>query len=148
MHESPILEWYGRVFHQESTFYTLFSTKFEVPFTRHIYPQAKLFIPQCAFVSASVHHARLTRMHIVRPTVRHTITLESINLARFTFLDPGNLFLRNKSYWIQEGPSKSVQVSSCGHNYANTQGITFGLIIFCQFGNEQSIIKPFRLDSH
>ena len=38
----------------------------------------------------------------------------SINLARFTFLDPGSLFLRNKSYWIHEGPSKSVQVSSCG----------------------------------
>ena len=34
----------------------------------------------------------------------------SINLARFTFLGPGSLFLRNKSYWIHEGPSKSVQV--------------------------------------
>ena len=38
----------------------------------------------------------------------------SINLTRFTSLDPGSLFLRNKSYWIHEGPSKSVQVSSCG----------------------------------
>ena len=41
----------------------------------------------------------------------------SINLARFTFLDPGSLLLRNKSYWIHEGPSKSVQVSSCGNLY-------------------------------
>ena len=38
----------------------------------------------------------------------------SINLARFTFLDPGSLFLRNKSYLIHKGSSKSVQVSSCG----------------------------------
>ena len=42
------------------------------------------------------------------------ISCRSINLTRFTFLDPGSLFLRNKSYWIHEGPSKSVQVSSCG----------------------------------
>ena len=41
-------------------------------------------------------------------------TARSINLTRFTFLDPGSLSLRNKSYLIHEGPSKSVQVSSCG----------------------------------
>ena len=40
----------------------------------------------------------------------------SINLTRFTFLGPGSLFLRNKLYWIHEGPSKSVQVSSCSWN--------------------------------
>ena len=39
----------------------------------------------------------------------------SMNLTRFTFLDPGSLFLRNKSNWIHEGPSKSVQVLSCGY---------------------------------
>ena len=38
----------------------------------------------------------------------------SINLARFTFLDPGSLFVGSKSYWIHEGLSKYVQVSSCG----------------------------------
>ena len=42
----------------------------------------------------------------------------SINLTRFTFLDPGSLFLWNKSYWIHEGPSKSVQVLSGGSAHA------------------------------
>ena len=36
------------------------------------------------------------------------IGAQSINLTRFTFLDPGSFI------WIHEGPSKSVQVSSCG----------------------------------
>lgn len=40
------------------------------------------------------------------------ILARSKNLTRFTFLDPGSLFLRNKSYWINKRPSKSVQVSS------------------------------------
>ena len=42
------------------------------------------------------------------------VRARSINLTRFTFLDPGSLFLRKKSYWIHEGPSKSVSDSSCG----------------------------------
>ena len=47
--------------------------------------------------------------------ILNTVTsARSINLTRFTFLDPGSLFSQNKSYWIHEGPSKSVQVSSCG----------------------------------
>ena len=43
-------------------------------------------------------------------------------LHYYTFLyiirniDPGSLFLRNKLYWIYEGPSKSDQVSSGGVN--------------------------------
>ena len=45
------------------------------------------------------------------------IYARSINFTRFTFLDPGSLLIRNKSYWIHEGPSKSVQVSSCGIIY-------------------------------
>ena len=51
---------------------------------------------------------------VMTKSVCNTLSARSINLARFTFLDPGSLFLRNQSYWIHEEPSKSVQVSSCG----------------------------------
>ena len=56
---------------------------------------------------------------------------ESINLARLTFLDPGSLFLRNKSYWIHEGPSKSVQVSSCGVYCTNILHTVHKRVVFC-----------------
>ena len=52
------------------------------------------------------------------------VTARSINFTRFTLLDPGSLLLWNKSYWIHEGPSKSVQVSSpvtTGSAYLNTR---------------------------
>ena len=54
----------------------------------------------------------------ISPDPKHNVLFnlmtQSINLTRITFLDPGSLFLQNKSYCIHEGPSKSVQVSSCG----------------------------------
>ena len=60
--------------------YTVFITKLANPFTLHINPPAKQFIQPCAFVIASVHHAHLTPVKIVRPAARRTFTLTHTEL--------------------------------------------------------------------
>ena len=76
------------------------------PLTCHL-PSAKNTLFTSFVVVAHVYNVILDCLP-PPPGTKHGIELaRSINLTRFTFLDPGSLFLRNKSYWIHKGPSKS-----------------------------------------
>ena len=62
----------------------------------------------------NIHWRHCTRVDESSISSLGSQTRSKHKLDQIYLLDPGSLFLRNKSYWIHEGPSKSVQVSSCG----------------------------------